>query len=422
MFHRSSQVLIPIIATLASTSMATAATETPRPKVVEIVVSPQLNASEAAAAQLATLRIFQDVLKGGDRLVVTDASTLQRVAAIDLSPRIVAADGKYRQWKLELHTADLVRLNGFFQRLKQNAGGGERPTLDLPALSDVLGQRLAQYGTADRQLVFFGSPIYADRHNTGFSFVETYPSDGHLRSADSPFSVLGKERRLAGTTVHVVYPPGDMFNELQAEKLARFYSLWFRAQGSALVTFSPDAAIWERVGSLQLTPIAATADPTDSKVLLYSVRRRAVEMWEAPPTPPSRPPAPSSNGLLKIGIRWAESIDLDLYVGIRGELRELYYGHPHADWGRHDWDNLGGGSEFETIEVNRAVDLSDITARVNFFSGRTASSPRGEVRVDYDGKVYEGDFQIFATSGNFGGVGLSHWAELDIPAIVGLKL
>ncbi|HZF08799.1 MAG TPA: hypothetical protein VFE33_08430 [Thermoanaerobaculia bacterium] len=395
-----------------------------RPKLVEVVVSPQLAPQDAAAAETAVFFIFRDVLKGGDTLVVTDAGTLQRITSLTVSPRIVSREGKYRRWKMQLHTRDLVQLATYFRDLKQR-NSHSRPALDIPGVMEVLAQREAQYAQHDRQVVFFGSPIFLDRHNTGYSFVDCFPSDGHLRAAISPFSTLGKAGRLQGLTVHLIHPAGDFYNDIHQQKLKRFWTLWFSLQGASLVSFTPDAAVWERVAAAHLPAIQATYDPTDAKVQMYSVKRLPVDLWaELPPSTP--PPAAQTKGALMIGIRWTgpnRAADLDLYSGFQGNDEQLFFAHQQSTFGRHLKDYRTGGDEYETIEYFGEVDIRQVRAAVNFYSGAVPAGPKGEVRVVFAGQVFAAPFKLTATSGNGGRTGPGqeqYWLTLDLPAIVRL--
>jgi hypothetical protein len=393
-------------------------------KLVEAVVSPRLSGANAASAQLAILKILQDVLKGGDSLIVTDADSLQRIISIDLSERIASAEEMYRKWKVQLYRAEITRLAAYFQQLKA-ATTSDRPALDIPAIMEVLGQRQSQFPDHERHVVLFGSPVYLDRLNTGFSMIEAFPSDGHLKSGVSPFSTLARSGRLAGTTVHVIHPPGDFYNDIHQQMLKRFWALWFGSQGAVLKTFSPDAAVWERVTASALPAITATYNPEDAKVQMYSVRRLPVDLWaDLPATAPA--PTAQSRGALIIGIRWKEAsrgTDIDLYAGFKDNPEMLYFAHQQASFGRHLRDYRSGGDQYETIEFEGEVDIRQVRAAVNFYRGSFSGGARGEVRVVYSGQVYASSFAIPAERGNSGQVGSGeedYWSVLDLPAIVRL--
>lgn len=395
-----------------------------RPKLVEAVVSPQLSGAMASSTQVAILKTLQDILKGGDTLVVTDAESLQRVISIDFSPRIESTDELYRKWKLQLYKGELGRLGAYFQPLKASTSG-DRPSLDIPAIMDVLAQRQAQYPNHDRHVLLFGSPIYIDRRNTGFSMIEAFPSDGHIKSGVSPFTTMGKGERLRGTAVHLIHPPGDFYNDIHQQMLKRFWALWFSSQGAALKTFSPDSAVWERISAPDLPALAATYNPDDAKMEMYSVRRLPVDLWAELPT--SDPvPTFQATGALTIGIRWKEAsrgTDIDLYAGLRGEPEQLFFANQQTGFGRHLRDFRSGGDQYETIEFSGEVDIRSIRAAVNFFRGRAPGGMHGEVRVVFSGRVYASTFEIPADSGNLGRTGSSQesfWSAIDLPSIVRL--
>jgi hypothetical protein len=390
---------------------------------VEAVVSPRLSGSSASAAQLAILKLFQDGLKGGDTIVITDGETFQRIVSIELSERIASAEEMYRKWKIQLYRSEIARLNAYFQPRKERSTT-DRPALEIPAIMEVIGQRQAQFPHHDRHVLLFGSPVYMDRLNTGFSMIEAFPSDGHLKSGISPFSTLGKGGRLQGTTVHLIHPAGDFYNDIHQQMLKRFWALWFSSQGAALKTFTPDTAVWERVEAPDLPAITATYNAEDAKVQMYSVRRLPVDLWaDLPATAPA--PTAQTSGALTIGIRWKEAsrgTDIDLYAGLR-DPEQLFFAHQQTSFGRHLRDYRSGGDQYETIEFAGEVDIREVRAAVNFYRGSIPGGAKGEVRVVYSGQVYASTFAIPSGSGNSGRVGAgqeAHWTELDLPSIVRL--
>ena len=391
-------------------------------KLIEVFVSPRLSREQATAAQLATLRMFQDLLKGGDSLIVSNADTLQRECTLHLEAKIKSLEGKYRKWKVQLHARDLARCNAFFERVKERNDPG-LADLDLPMIMTVLAQRLPQFSSHERHIALFGSPIFIDRHNTGYSLTDCWPSDGHMRDTVSPFQLLDKEDRLKGTMVHLIHGPGAFVNDIHARQIKRFWSLWVSEQNGGMVSFSPDGALWERIRT-DLPAIPASFNEQDTKPIMYSVKRPRVRIvWDELPVNP--PPSTKTNGTLTIAIRWRGHLDLDLYSGFRDSSEQLSFMLPRTSFGEHLKDYLSSPqNEFETIEYTGVVDIRTVQAAINIFSGYAPGGASGEIRVIFGGVTYADTFKIAAERGNRGRSGLGqeqYWLALDLPAIVGLK-
>ena len=63
-------------------------------------------------------------------------------------------------------------------------------------------------------------------------------------------------------------------------------------------------------------------------------------------------------------------------------------------------------------------------ARINFFEGRDPDGPDGEIRIEFDGKIYSSHFVLEARKGNQGRTGArqnAFWTEIDVPGILKLR-
>ena len=70
------------------------------------------------------------------------------------------------------------------------------------------------------------------------------------------------------------------------------------------------------------------------------------------------------------------------------------------------------------------MDIYRVVADINFYKGDVSNGPAGEIRIEFEGKIYSAQFAIAATHGNKGRAGSSqtrYWAHIDVPAVLGLR-
>ena len=140
--------------------------------------------------------------------------------------------------------------------------------------------------------------------------------------------------------------------------------------------------------------------------------------------PAARPPS-IMVGPMKIGIRWKDNIDLDLYAAARPDAETLFFQHPRSPEGYYYKDHRSSpGREFEFIEFESPVDARQVEAFVNFYKGHCPGGPRGEVRIEFDGKIYSAPFSIAASEGNRGRSGQTQerfWDRIPVQDILKLS-
>ena len=123
-------------------------------------------------------------------------------------------------------------------------------------------------------------------------------------------------------------------------------------------------------------------------------------------------------GPMKIGIRWKERIDLDLYATPRPGAETLYFEHVRSPEGYYYKDHRSSpGREYEFIEFESSVDVREVEAFINFYKGSCPGGARGEVRIEFDGRIYGLPFFIPAEQGNLGRSGPSQqefWTPIPI--------
>ncbi|MEW6156512.1 MAG: hypothetical protein AB1813_03730 [Verrucomicrobiota bacterium] len=323
------------------------------------------------------------------------------------------------------------------------AANPERPSaqlnlesaIRLPHFMDFVGETVHTPG-GKVVAIILGSPLYVDHKEPGFSMLGGYfPSDGHL-TASRDQSVFGLKERaglLQGMTVHFGYFGDPWVSEIHREKITRFWTLYLRGQGARLQTFCGDlATIFQSVRTPAETAESAedryALDAKQTKLEMLRITRDVgvadwitrEELPHAQLQPPSRTVGP-----MKIGIRWQGRIDLDLYASPRRAGETLYFEHTRTADGYYFKDHRSSPDrEYEFIEFETPVDVWEVQARVNFFEGRAPGGTGGEVRIEFDGKIYSSRFSIAASHGNEGREGPAHreyWTVIDVPGVLKLR-
>src|SRR5262249_40799284 len=162
-------------------------------------------------------------------------------------------------------------------------------------------------------------------------------------------------------------------------------------------------------------------DEQQNKIEMLRISRNVeITDWitrDALPEPAPRPPE-TMVGALKIGIRWKSNIDLDLYATPRHGSETLFFQHPRSPEGYYYKDHRSSpGREYEFIEFESPVDIREVEAFVNFYKGSCPEGPRGEVRIEYEGRIYGALFSIQSSEGNRGRAGKSQhefWTRIPV--------
>jgi len=109
----------------------------------------------------------------------------------------------------------------------------------------------------------------------------------------------------------------------------------------------------------------------------------------------SQTPPGTLVGPMKIGIRWKDNIDVDLYAAPRPDGETLFFQHTRSPEGYYYKDHRSSpGKEYEFVEFERPVDAREVEAFINFYKGRCPGGPGGEVRIEFDGRIYGAPFSI----------------------------
>ena len=158
--------------------------------------------------------------------------------------------------------------------------------------------------------------------------------------------------------------------------------------------------------------------------MLRVSRNVEITDWLTRDTLPATPQGPPTVmvGPMKIGIRWKANIDVDLYATPKPEAETLFFQHPRSREGYYYKDHRSSpGKEYEFIEFESPVDIREVEAFVNFYKGSCPGGPRGEVRIEFDGRIYGAPFAIPAEEGNMGRTGRSQqefWTRIPVQELL----
>ena len=374
----------------------------------------------------------------GSSLVIYDAYQLQTVTQLEV-PKVQAfRSGKTRANQFKEPINKLKNFLAAEHPRPEAAKMDFSQAVRFPQFMDFVGENVA-HGDDDASVsvIVLGSPLYLDHKEPGFSMMDGYfPSDGHLKVARdrSVFGLKDRADSLAHIAVHWGFFGDPWVSAVHQEKISRFWSLYLKGQGAQLATFCGDLpTVFDAVKPNAL-PLAATRsqrfepDPAQTKLEMLRITRDVdVADWITRDTVHNAAQHPPSVtvGPMKIGIRWTGDIDLDLYATPSREAETLFFEHTRSPEGYYFKDHRSSPQrEYEFIEFESPVDVQQVDARVNFFKGEAPEGVTGEVRIEFDGRIYTGHFTVNADHGNEGRTGtrqVTYWARLDIPAILHLR-
>jgi hypothetical protein len=300
----------------------------------------------------------------------------------------------------------------------------------LPQFLDFLSENI---GAAEPvTVIVIGSPLYVDHKEPGFSMVEGYfPSDGHLLAdrEQSVFGIKSRDQALQNFAVHFGYLGDPWVSAIHRDKIARFWTLYLEGQGGRLSTFCGDlATLFDGAFKAPANrSVALDLDRSQTKVEMLRITRDVgAADWITRELAGPRPAPPKTHvGPMKIGIRWRGDLDLDLYAAASRDADTLFFENTRVAEGYYFKDHRSSPDrEYEFIEFESPVDAYRVRADINFYKGDAPNGPSGEVRIEFEGRIYSGEFTIAATHGNKGRAGSSqtrYWAKINVPAILGLR-
>jgi hypothetical protein len=304
----------------------------------------------------------------------------------------------------------------------------------FPQFMDFVGENLSGAGPSVIVIVL-GNPLYLDHKEPGFSMVDGYfPSDGHLLALreQSVFGIKSRTGALKDIVVHFGYFGDPWVSEVHQEKIERFWALYLKGQGARLAMLCGDlTTVFNAVRAGSIVSEAREAryeiNSKQSKIEMLRITRDiGVADWITRDVLPNvqRGPPSITVGPMKIGIRWQGNIDLDLYAAPRPDAETLFFEHTRSPQGYYFKDHRSSPErEYEFIEFESPVEVWQVQARVNFYEGSIPEGASGEIRIEFDGKIFSGPFSLPAHHGNKGRSGRSqgeYWTQIDVPAILKL--
>ena len=436
---------VPLITTLAClcATVGIAATTTGNnpnpgapPRSFIVGISPYLDNSQKDNVYRCVVRMLVEDLPLNSSLEIYDAFELKTIARATLPDARAFVSPKTRANQFASAIRDLKLFLAQDHAKPTNSHLTFQSGIRLPQFLDFLADNSSATNSQIAPMILLaGSPLYEDAREPGFSMVDGYfPSDGHLRASreKSIFGFDGHSEPTAAWRVVWLYFGDPWINELHKEKVLRFWTLYLERRGASLEAFTSDLSTavqkFHQDGPLSKASSRQWAlDPEQTKIEMLRVGR-SVEIadWltrDRLPDTPSGPPR-TMVGPMKIGIRWKANVDVDLYALARPGAETLFFQHVRAPEGYYYKDHRSSpGKEYEFIEFDSPVDVREVQAFINFYKGNCPGGPRGEIRIEFDGRIYGAPFSIVAEEGNLGRTGISQedcWTRIPIQEMLHL--
>jgi len=415
-----------------SASAAELATQNAAPQLYAVGISPYLERSVKDQVYRGLVRLLVEELPLNSSISVYDAFNLKSITQVTLPNSRAFSSSKTRANQFAPAIRELKAFLAGDQEKPAHTGLKFDSALRVPQFADFLADNV-QAGGHPLTVLLVGSPLYQDPKEPSFSMVDGYfPSDGHLQASreDSVFGFTGQSNRQPALAVHWLYFGDPWTSDLHKEKVTRFWTLYFERRGGELATFTEDVPTTFQAfcHANPGTPASVRGWALDAQQTKLEMLRvsRSVELtdWitrEALPEAAPKPPTVMA-GPMKIGIRWKDNIDLDLYATPRHGAETLFFQHARSPEGYYYKDHRSSpGREYEFIEFETPVDVREVEAFVNFYKGSTPEGPGGEVRIEFDGRIYSGKFLIEASEGNRGRTGGKQeqfWTRIPVQQIL----
>jgi hypothetical protein len=406
--------------------------ETRPPQSFVIGISPYLEKSAKDEVYRSVVRLLVEDLPLNSTVAIYDTFNLKSVAQVTL-PNARAFDSpKTRANQFAPAIRDLKQFLAKDHPKPANPRLNFDSALRLPQFCDFLAENRPD-SNSPVLVLLMGSPLYQDAKEPAFSMVDGYfPSDGHLQTSRerSVFGFNGDTNSMPSMLVHWVYFGDPWVNDLHKEKVTRFWTLYLERRAARLAVFSGDLptalrSFCQGTAGTQTFPVRWAVDPRQTRVEMLRISRNVdVADWLTRDGLPetAQPPPSVMVGRMKIGIRWKDDIDLDLYAAPRHGSETLFFQHPRSPEGYYYKDHRSSpGREYEFIEFESPVDVREVEAFVNFYKGSCPGGPHGEVRIEFDGRIYGGLFSIPASEGNLGRSGRAQqdfWTRIPVQEIL----
>jgi len=395
-------------------------------------LSPFLDNSVKDEVYRSIVRLVVEDLPLNSTLAIYDAFELKTITQVSLPNARAFNSPKTRANQFAPAIRDLKLFLAQEHPRPTHSHPGFSGAIRLPQFLDFLAEKLPPTNSPSSVLLV-GSPLYQDAKEPAFSMVDGYfPSDGHLQASreQSVFGLTGDSTTARPLIVQWMYFGDPWVNDLHTEKVTRFWALYLERRGAKLAAFTGDLPTalqaFRRATPGESVPSKHwTVDAGQTKIEMLRVSRQVgIADWLTRDTLPAAAQVPPAVlvGPMRIGIRWKEKIDLDLYATPRPGAETLYFEHVRSAEGYYYKDHRSSpGREYEFIEFEAPVDVRAVEAFVNFYKGDCPGGARGEVRIEFDGRIYGAPFSIPAAQGNLGRAGRSQdefWTPIPIQKLL----
>jgi hypothetical protein len=397
-----------------------------------IGVSPFLEKSSKDDVFRGIVRLLVEDLPLDSTLEIYDAFELKTITRVYLPNARVFNSPKTRANQFSPAILELKKFLAREHVPPTNSHLKFQAAIRVPQFLDFLGETTrATNSAAIPAVLLLGSPLYQDAKEPGFSMVDGYyPSDGHLMASreKSVFGITSKDASLP-MRVHWAYFGDPWLSDLHKEQITRFWTLYLGRRSADLAIITGDLASavrsFRQENSRESNSKLWALDKSQTKIeMLRSGRSVELTDWLTRETLPDAAPPPPTHlkGVMKIGIRWKSNIDLDLYATPHSGAETLYFEHLRSPEGYYYKDHRSSpGREYEFIEFERPVDIRHVEAFVNFYKGNCPGGPRGEVRIEFEGRIYSGTFSLGAEEGNQGRTGSGqseYWTRIPLKELL----
>ena len=396
-----------------------------------IGISPFLDKSVKDEVYRGIVRLVVEDLPLNSALSIYDAFELKTITQFSLPDTRAFNSVKTRANQFAPAIRDLKLFLAEEPHKPTNSHSSFAAAIRLPQFLDFLAGTTTT--NSKTSVLLIGSPLYQDAKEPAFSMVDGYfPSDGHLQASreQSVYGFSGESTTAPPIILHWIYFGDPWVSDLHKEKITRFWTLYLDRRGAQLAAFTGDLPIalqsFRQPGTAGTTK-QWTVDTAQRKIEMLRVSRGVTMTdWLTRDTLPAGAQVPPSTmiGPMKIGIRWKERIDLDLYATPRPGAETLYFEHVRSPEGYYYKDHRSSpGREYEFIEFESSVDVREVEAFINFYKGSCPGGARGEIRIEFDGRIYGQPFFIPAEQGNLGRSGPSQqefWTPIPIQKALGI--
>src|SRR5947208_7239500 len=296
-----------------------------------IGISPFLDKSVKDEVYRGIVRLVVEDLPLNSELAIYDAFELKTITLFSLPDARAFNSPKTRANQFAPAIRDLKLFLAEERHKPTNSHSSFEAAIRLPQFVDFLAGTTTTNSIPSVLLI--GSPLYQDAKEPAFSMVDGYfPSDGHLQASreQSLYGFSGDSTVAPPLILHWIYFGDPWVSDLHKEKITRFWTLYLERRGMQLAAFTGDLPT-----ALQSFRQPGAADATAPKHWAVDTAQRKIEMlrvsrgvtmadWLTRDTLPAGAQASPSIrvGPMKIGIRWKERIDLDLYEIGRASCRE----------------------------------------------------------------------------------------------------